>query len=166
MEIIEIFNTRANNKGRILVRDLFEIIKTNPNLSQFSDEIISECKFRLTSEVSLDEVKLCLVKRRNTRASTQVPSKPPENLSATPNPSLNIGVLKEMFDRFDINKDSTISLTELKKGLFDRFSPKSIEEMFSEYDFDGNGCLDFNEFVRLFSPDAACIPNLLNQPNC
>lgn len=167
LEIVEIFNTRANNRGRILVRDLFEIIKTNPNISQFSDEIISECKFRLTSEVSLEEVKLCLVKRRNTRTSTQIPSKPSEIPSAAPPPSLNIGVLKEMFDRFDTNKDGTISLTELKKGLYDRFSPKSIEEMFSEYDFDGNGCLDFDEFVRLFSPDAACIPpNLLNHPNC
>jgi calcium-binding protein CML len=166
MEIVEIFNKRANNKGKILVRDLFDIIRSNPTLSQFSDEIISECKFRLTSEVNIDEVKLCLVKRRNTRVSTQLPSNPSEKPPSSASSNLNIGVLKEMFDRFDINKDGTISLTELKKGLKDKFSPQSIEEMFREYDFDGNGCLDFNEFVRLFSPDAALIPNLLINPNC
>jgi isocitrate dehydrogenase kinase/phosphatase len=159
LEICEIFNKNSNNKGKILVRELFDHIRENPILSPSSEEIISECKFRLTSEVSLDEVRLCLVKRKSARSATQVQSSLTPKSSEALKSHFNIPVLREMFDRFDINKDGAVSLSELKKGLKDRFSLQSIEEMFAEYDFDCNGCLDFNEFVRLFSPDAASLPS-------
>ena len=161
IEIEKIFQQSANNRGRILVRELYDYIRNSAVLGPVSDKVIEEFKFRLTSEVNFEEVKLCLVKRKGTRISTEIPLRPSslrEHEAVPQRPVQNLGVLKEMFDKFDVNMDGTISLAELKKGLKDKFSVASIEEMFREYDFDNNGCLDFNEFVRLFSPDGAYIP--------
>ena len=163
IQIEKIFKVFGNNRGRILVRELYDHIRNDHVLGPISDRIIDEFKFRLTSEVNFDEVKLCLVKRRSTRINSEIPIKPAslKDAEGTPQKTVqNLEVLREMFDKFDINKDGAISLIELKKGLKDKFSVASIEEMFKEYDFDNNGCLDFNEFVRLFSPDGASIPSL------
>jgi Ca2+-binding EF-hand superfamily protein len=162
-EIAEIFRRRANYKGKMLVREFYEALSTNSVLAARSAGLISDLKFRLSNEVHFDEVRAGLMKRRSQRANTEVLSEtlmPSKEVEPSPISSNKMNVLKAMFDKFDVNGDGVITLPELKKGLHNRFSVQTIEEMFREYDEDSNGVLDFNEFVKLFTPDGAILPGL------
>ena len=73
--------------------------------------------------------------------------------------------LKQVFEEFDANHDGQISCVEFRTGLralskkgkaFD-FTVKAyqIEELIQLLDADGNGSIDYSEFVAWFSPKAA-----------
>merc|ERR1711934_494115 len=61
---------------------------------------------------------------------------------------------KEAFELFDTDQSGTIDATELKFCMqalgFDP-SPFEIKEMLEKIDQDGNGCVEFDEFVDLLS---------------
>lgn len=53
---------------------------------------------------------------------------------------------------FDIDRDGSVTKFELKEALWSLGQHPGHEEMddiFTEYDIDKNGALDFNEFKRL-----------------
>ena len=55
------------------------------------------------------------------------------------------------FHAIDQNRDNFISLQELASTLKRMQFPKNeVDEMFDEADEDGNGVLDFNEFIQAF----------------
>ena len=61
---------------------------------------------------------------------------------------------KEAFNLFDKNGDGSISAAELGKimeSLGIKPSKTELEDMIHEIDTDGNGTIDFNEFVTLMS---------------
>ncbi|OMJ70650.1 hypothetical protein SteCoe_31330 [Stentor coeruleus] len=154
LEISDIFKKRANFRGKMIARELYDSISHNELLYSSRERILSELNFRLTSEVTFEEVKSCLDK---SKSQASLFNKQPK---ATPSFTItNMSTLKALFSKYDLNHDGLLSLQELKKGLRDNFSIETIEEMFKEYDSDGNGMLDFEEFVRLFSPDGATIPS-------
>ena len=142
----------GNYKGKIKAKDFYEAVARNPILAGQSESILSNFNFRLQSEVGLDEVKLCMNKRKNTRRSTEI--RPPVLSDSSPTKEMiNKPVLKAMFDQYDLDKNGVISLRELKQGMRGKFNDETIEELFREYDIDGNGVLDFNEFMMLYCPD-------------
>jgi hypothetical protein len=61
--------------------------------------------------------------------------------------------LKKVFDKFDINKDGTLSVFEFAKGLVPadaRVPPfTSICKFLGKHDKDSNFVIDFGEFIRL-----------------
>lgn len=61
--------------------------------------------------------------------------------------------IKKVFQRFDKNKDGKISIDELK-DVIGALSPNASQEetksMMKEFDLDGNGYIDLDEFVALF----------------
>jgi len=60
--------------------------------------------------------------------------------------------LKQAFKVFDRDNSGTISADELRqvlKSLGDDFTDKEIDEMMKQADLDGNGSIDYDEFVRL-----------------
>merc|ERR1719419_1554466 len=62
------------------------------------------------------------------------------------------GELREAFRIFDRNKDGFISMKELKKVttmLGATLSKEELEEFMKEADVDGNGKLDYDEFVKM-----------------
>lgn len=65
--------------------------------------------------------------------------------------------LREAFKLFDRNRDGFIDMKELKKVtsmLGTMLTKEELEEFMSEADVDGNGKLDYDEFVKmLLSPD-------------
>ena len=62
--------------------------------------------------------------------------------------------IKEAFDLFDTNKTGTIDYHELKVAMralgFDVKKPEVVELM-NEYDREGNGCINFNDFLDIMT---------------
>ena len=62
--------------------------------------------------------------------------------------------IKEAFDIFDIDKSGSISVAELVKSMetlgFNSKNP-AIYKMISEMDEDGNGTIDFQEFLDMMT---------------
>ncbi|KAL5262276.1 hypothetical protein ACHWQZ_G007858 [Mnemiopsis leidyi] len=59
---------------------------------------------------------------------------------------------KALFQFFDENNDGGITLSELKEamaGVGVKFSEDEVTKFFKKYDTDGNGTIDFNEFIAL-----------------
>ncbi|XP_063046890.1 calcium-binding protein 2-like [Engraulis encrasicolus] len=68
-----------------------------------------------------------------------------------------IGVkeLRDAFKEFDSNGDGKISITELreamKKLMGETLNPRDIDEILRDGDLNGDGLVDFEEFVRMMS---------------
>ena len=154
-KLCEIFRRNGNNKGRMIVRDFYDAIVRNNAFGDNTHQILNELKFRLNSEISFEDVKSCIEKRRLVKRNTIDPIKLPRMHSEgkPSKPIKNIAAIKAMFDQYDVNKDGILSLQEFKRGLREKFNEDTLTEIFHEYDADSNGVLDFNEFLRIFSPD-------------
>eukprot|EP00092_Neocalanus_flemingeri_P103822 GFUD01132883.1.p1 GENE.GFUD01132883.1~~GFUD01132883.1.p1 ORF type:complete len:114 (-),score=43.57 GFUD01132883.1:172-513(-) len=64
--------------------------------------------------------------------------------------------LREAFKMFDRDRDGFISTKELKKVtamLGTMLTKEEVEEFMAEADLDGNGRLDYDEFVRMLLQD-------------
>ena len=74
-----------------------------------------------------------------------------ESKNLTPD---QIAEFKEAFTIFDTDGDNTISTKELgrvMKSLGQSPSEAELRELIQEYDIDGNGTLDFPEFLELMA---------------
>lgn len=61
---------------------------------------------------------------------------------------------KEAFMLFDKDEDGTISVTELAvvmRSLGQRPSETELRDMVNEWDANGNGTIEFNEFLQMMS---------------
>lgn len=69
-----------------------------------------------------------------------------------------VDTLKVAFSLFDKNGDGCISLDELKQAfaeLGQHPSDDEIAQMIAESDSDGNGSIDFSEFLKMMSAKIA-----------
>ena len=61
--------------------------------------------------------------------------------------------LRSMFHRLDKNKNGCVEFEELNQGFRDKFNESCLKKVFNEYDVDHNEQLDFEEFVKLCTPE-------------
>lgn len=69
-------------------------------------------------------------------------------------PDYKLKEFREAFDLFDKNKDGSITAKELSnvmKSLNHHATDQEVQEMIAEVDTDGNGRVDFEEFVSLMN---------------
>jgi len=69
-------------------------------------------------------------------------------------PESKLREFREAFDMFDKDRDGSITakeLTNVMKSLNHQTSDLEIQEMINEVDIDGNGKIDFEEFVSLMN---------------
>ena len=59
------------------------------------------------------------------------------------------GQLIEAFKIFDIDGNGLISPAELKQVVGDQCTDEEVAEMIREVDFDGDGHINYKEFVRM-----------------
>ena len=62
--------------------------------------------------------------------------------------------LKQDFNMFDVDGDGTISTEELSnilKSFGDEVTDAAVSEVIKEFDVDGNGEIDFNEFLIMMA---------------
>eukprot|EP00092_Neocalanus_flemingeri_P009534 GFUD01010262.1.p1 GENE.GFUD01010262.1~~GFUD01010262.1.p1 ORF type:complete len:499 (-),score=133.69 GFUD01010262.1:90-1586(-) len=81
----------------------------------------------------------------------------------------DLDYIDSMFDSIDINQDGSISLRELTKSMKDKGnSPRNqeIQKMFEEADMDGDGEIDWSEFLDMTKRrmKSANAPEPTNQP--
>ncbi|KAL8541381.1 hypothetical protein ACS0TY_002585 [Phlomoides rotata] len=128
-------------------------IGSSRNSSQHRDIIVPE---KMSSSRFLD-VQYSLSKRKFLRKPTRLFSRERQNsgLGLVYLPTTE--ELKEVFNKFDSNKDGKISPDEYKailkalgKGNLLR---KEVQKIFEVADLDGDGFIDFNEFVEMQKRD-------------
>ncbi|XP_050373710.1 probable calcium-binding protein CML25 [Argentina anserina] len=91
-------------------------------------------------------------KKSTTPTSTAAPSPPPVMRSPSFATRAQIAELDQVFQKFDVNGDGKISSSELGAIMGSLGHPATEDELRSmivEVDGDGDGFIDFNEFVEL-----------------
>merc|ERR1712006_54675 len=76
-----------------------------------------------------------------------------------------IAECKEAFDLFDADNGGTIDIAELGTAMEALgFTPQKgeVQKMVSDMDKDGDGTIDFDEFMQLMGAKVvSCLPNLM-----
>jgi len=66
--------------------------------------------------------------------------------------------LRAMFSAFDRNKDGKVSLAEFRMAMLDHKNWEEVDNLFDQYDANGNGEVDFEEFCAIVDPDPDAEP--------
>lgn len=61
--------------------------------------------------------------------------------------------LRAMFAAYDRNHDGKVSITEFRMAMVDHDNWDQVDELFEQYDANGNGYVDFDEFCAIVTLD-------------
>lgn len=103
--------------------------------------------------MSFLDIQYNLSKRNFLRKPSRMFSKDRQNSGVLPSYQQSIEEMKQVFNKFDTNKDGKISPEEYKGILraLGKGNPltKEVEKIFEVADLDGDGFIDFKEFVEV-----------------
>lgn len=105
------------------------------------------------SGFSFLDIQYNLSKRKFLRKPTRIFSRERQNSGLSLVYQHNLEELKQVFDKFDSNKDGKISPEEYKKILKaigkGNLLTKEVQKIFEVADLNGDGFIDFKEFVEV-----------------
>ena len=153
----EYFQKNANIKGKVPAKEFYEFLNGNGEFAELAEKFFKSFKFCLTTELSFGEIMTSLFKRNSFKVDSFGPSSTKTNFPVVLQEK-QISVYRNLFDKYDANKDGLISRSELREALYEKFTDETIDDMFSEYDVDKKGMLNFKEFIHLLAPKNTQIP--------
>ncbi|KVH93279.1 calmodulin-like protein 1 [Cynara cardunculus var. scolymus] len=104
------------------------------------------------SKTSFLDIQYSISKRKFLRKPSRMFSGGDRQLSGIPMFQPDINETKRVFDKFDRDKDGKISRGEYKaivKALRQEGAERDIQKIFEVADLDGDGFIDFKEFVEV-----------------
>ncbi|KAH3854086.1 neo-calmodulin-like isoform X2 [Dreissena polymorpha] len=141
-ELFEAFDN--DNSGSISIRELkkgLRCIGSNPSRQEIR-EIMNEMGVKKGQSINYQQFSNCMAKYCTDHPQTD--KKTVEN------------DLRKSFDMFDKDKSGFVEKEELRKvltGLGEKLTPQEVDEMFKVADKNGDGRINKEEFVRLFTQD-------------
>lgn len=146
-EIKEFYEKSANHRGKVVAKDIYEALSKKIEYKEFSSEFYKHFKTKLYSEISFEEMQASLFMRGRRRFKTL--SNLPEN-KEIPEMYPKDLVLKNLFIKYDLNKDGLLTQRELRRALKEFLTEETINSIFNEYDISGEKKLTFDEFHKIF----------------
>ncbi|KAL6522582.1 hypothetical protein OROMI_031540 [Orobanche minor] len=99
------------------------------------------------------ELRYQLSKQKFLKKTSRTFSREPQNSGQFPNYLPNIEELKHVFNKFDSNNDGKISRKEYRAIILKIFGKgnltKEVKKIFEVADLDGDGFINFHEFVEV-----------------
>ena len=159
-ELQGIYQKFGNSQNKVTAKIIYEGIKKKTQLKQFTDTFYKNFKFKMNNEVAYEEVcKNCL--RRNSQLFVKTEDKTvncdEEMKELDPH---EVSKIRNLFDKYDLNRDGFITLNELKRALREKMSSEGISMMFKENDSKNAGRLEFEDFVRMYQPKKVRLPSI------
>jgi Ca2+-binding EF-hand superfamily protein len=154
--LTKIFQKACNRTKKAQVGNLYNLMAREPMLAVEAENFFSFFSFKLKTELSLPEfIKICKqikVKKATIVRDTKSVIERRKSRTNTLNGKKNAKkeVILNIFDKYDINGDGVISISELKNGMRSFMSKETVQELFKEFDLDQSNTLDRDEFLRLF----------------
>uniref|UniRef100_A0A673GU87 Calcium binding protein 2b n=1 Tax=Sinocyclocheilus rhinocerous TaxID=307959 RepID=A0A673GU87_9TELE len=137
-ELREAFKEFDRNKGYINCRDLGECMRTMGYMPTEMELI------ELSQQISGGKIDF----------EDFVELMGPKMLAETAD-MIGVKELRDAFKEFDSNGDGKISIIELreamKKLMGEQLNPRDIDDILCDADLNGDGLVDFEEFVRMMS---------------
>ncbi|CAI9764402.1 unnamed protein product [Fraxinus pennsylvanica] len=105
------------------------------------------------SKLSFLDMQHNLSKKKFLQKPSRMFSRDRQNSGLSPIYTPTLEEMKQVFDRFDTNKDGKISQEEYKAILKaignGKLLTKEVQKIFEVADLDGDGFIDFNEFMEV-----------------
>jgi Ca2+-binding EF-hand superfamily protein len=155
----EMFFKHMDDKGSSPVGKIYQELMEDKRFQKDIEFFFHEFDFDLNRRVEFSQLVEYIEKVKSKqgyfflRGKEKVYPIRNKNLKKNTRKSINLEVLRLMFQSFDSNKDGFLSFQEFHEGLKKNFDKQTIVEVFQTYDGDKNKLIDFSEFIKVFSPE-------------
>ena len=154
--IVDNYKRIYNLKGKVIAKDLYECMCKNFLLKGLAERFLFLFRSRFYTEITIEETRLALTGKTEIQFKTHIlPALISKQLPAIIANDKHTSVVRALFEEYDLNKDGFISLQELRKALYNKFTQETIDALFHEHDTDHDGLLDFQDFLTLYAPVSA-----------
>ena len=155
-KLVSIFFKACNRMKKAQAGNIYNLMIKEPKFLAEADVFFSLFSFKLKTELTLSEFqKVCqqikALKNNSRNLRTVLGNRKSRFGSLSREDKDRSTLIKKIFEKYDLNGDGFISISELKHGIHRFLSRRAAEELFKEYDLDNNSLLDRSEFMRLFS---------------
>lgn len=155
----KIFSLVCNRFQKAQAAKLYQKMIKFPSMRADGDLFFSMFHLKLSNELTLQEFleamrklkepkNLKIMQRKKTIDSGKTNTVKKHSIFES---TLSPEMVQRIMNKYDTNHDGSIDLAELKAGLKNILTKKTIQSLFIEYDVDKDKMLNRNEVIRLFS---------------
>lgn len=144
-----LFNRILHSKGKVIAKDLYDIISNNYKLTDISEKFYNAFKFKIQTEITLEEALDAIFSRSHTKNKTCIPKSPTKKQEIPKITGKDMNMIRMLFDKNDLNKDGYLNINEFKKALVDKYPDNILNKLFHNTDTEKKGMISFQDFLRL-----------------